>query len=82
MARVDTVVLDVGLLKRTTCARGLLRGDVAKRAGLSAGPVTAAFKGLPIGVPSARKIARVIRVKLCALIRSEEAQDKAAEVAA
>lgn len=67
----DTLVFDAEKLSRTTALRGLLKGELAKEAGLSAGPIAAAFSGRRIGIRSARNIAKVLGASLTELVVSD-----------
>lgn len=64
----DTLVLDPKTLSRLTARRGLLRGELRAKLGLSAGTSASAFNRRPIGVKTARAIAGALNVSLAELL--------------
>ncbi|MBN2562321.1 MAG: hypothetical protein JXQ75_15460 [Phycisphaerae bacterium] len=68
---MDTLVFNTRKLARMTARLGLLRGEIAKKAGLSHVPVCSAFRGRPIGVRAARSIAGALGIPLADLLADE-----------
>lgn len=65
VVRIDTAALSAALIRRA-----MLRGELARRAGLSAATVSAAFAGRALSLRSARQIASALGMKLAALIQA------------
>ncbi|MFO0972384.1 MAG: helix-turn-helix transcriptional regulator [Phycisphaerae bacterium] len=61
---------DPRVLSTRIAIRGLLRSELAARAGISISAVSAAFAGRRIGVRVARQIAKALRCRLGDLIVS------------
>ena len=75
MAR-DTLKLDGEKLGRIAARNGLLRGEVARRAGVSAPTQANAFSGRPVSVSTALKIAEAVRVPLRKLLADDDAMTR------
>lgn len=73
MAATDMIRFNERLIKRAQARIGVLRGELAARAHVSPGVVRAALRGDPIGLKSARSIARAIGIELAALLADEPA---------
>ena len=71
MGRFEQLLIDRKKLSLKTARAGLLRGELAKLAGLSSAPIADAFAGRPIGVKAARKIAKALGVDLAKLLAAE-----------
>lgn len=72
--RTDFIRCDVIKMGRMTALAGLLRGELAERAGVSRATVSEAFSGRPIGVRAARAIAKALGVSIADLAASEQAE--------
>lgn len=68
---MDKLKFDKVKLGRAAVLKGLLRGEVTTAAGLSTATGCSAFQGRPIGVRSARQIARVLGQPLPDLLVDE-----------
>lgn len=72
----DNLVLDGPKLGRFAARRGLLRGDVARLAGVSSATQANAFSGRPVSVSTALKIAKAVRVPLRKLLADDDAMTR------
>jgi transcriptional regulator with XRE-family HTH domain len=69
----NLVRLDVGAANSMRRKRRLLKGELARRAGVSAASVSRALNGKPIGLVTARAIAAGLRVRLRRLLADDAA---------
>lgn len=68
---MDTLRFDTHKLSRRAARIGLLRGEVAQKAGISVVTGCNALLGRPVGVRTARNIAQVLNVKLADLLEDD-----------
>ncbi|MBN1489971.1 MAG: helix-turn-helix transcriptional regulator [Phycisphaerae bacterium] len=68
------VVLNARLIDDIRTRRGLLKKDVAAKAGVAPATLSLVFSGRPVGVRVARGVARALRVPVSALIVSTTAE--------
>lgn len=73
MAALETIELNAKRLSRETARRGLIRGQVAKIAGVSPGTITKAYRGRRIAANTAKRIADAVGVDLAMLVANEPA---------
>lgn len=70
---MDNVRFDTEKLRCAAIRRELLRGEVAKAAGVCTPTGCAAFAGRRLGIRAARRIARALQMRLADLIVDEHA---------
>jgi hypothetical protein len=71
MPKADMVLLDKARLSRAITRAELLRGELAEKAKISTTSISDAFAGRPLGLGSARAIARALGCALVDLMLNE-----------
>ena len=67
----DTLKLDGRRVANLAARRGLLRGELGERSGVTSATIAKVLSGRPIGVRTAREVARVLKTPLAELLASE-----------
>ena len=71
MGTTHNLVLDGSKVARPTARRGMLRGELRERVGVCSVTIAKAFGNRPVGVVTARNVAKALGVRLASLLVDE-----------